>query len=466
MEEKKTGDARRETLLCKDKNGWDRISPEDRAAVMPYAEGYKAFMDAAKTEREAVIETIRMARAAGFVPLERGKALKAGDKVYRINRGKALMLAVIGNQPLEAGTRITAAHIDNPRLDLKPNPLYEDADMAFFKTHYYGGIKKYQWPTIPLAIHGVVCLKDGSTVEIRIGEKDDEPMLVITDLLIHLAGDQMKKPLAEAIPGESLNVLLGSIPLENDEGADRVKLAIMILLNEKYGITEEDFRSAELCMVPAWKARDAGLDRSMIGAFGHDDRVCAYSALTPILEEDTPEYTSVCVLADKEEIGSVGVSGMMSTFFETFMDDLCEAQGGKLKICLENSLCLSADVTAAMDPNFPEVSERRNEAKLNGGTAICKYTGSRGKSGASDASAELMARVRSILDGDGVIWQTTELGKVDQGGGGTVAGYMANRNIDTVDIGVPVLCMHAPMELVSKLDLYMTMRAMRAFYLA
>ena len=464
--EKKT-DERRKELLMERKNGYDRLTDADKAAIGPFAAKYMAFLDAAKTEREAVTETVRLAREAGFRPYERGQAVRPGDKVYRVNRNKAITLAVIGQKPLAEGVRIAAAHIDNPRLDLKPNPLYEDGEMAYFKTHYYGGIKKYHWPVIPLAIHGVVAKKDGSVVTVNIGEAEDDPVLVITDLLIHLASDQLRKSLAEGIPAENLNVLLGSMPLEGDEGADRVKLAVMILLHEKYGITEADFQSAELCVTPAGRAREVGLDRSMIGGFGHDDRVCSYAALAPLLEEDrVPLYTSVCTLADKEEIGSEGVTGMQSAFFDTFIEDLCQAQGGQLRACYEASKCLSADVTNAFDPMFAEVHDQRNNARANYGAAICKYTGARGKSGASDASAELMGWLRRVLEDRGVIWQTAELGKVDQGGGGTVAVYMAKRNIDTVDIGVPVLSMHAPFEVVTKLDLYMTMRAMEAFYQA
>lgn len=464
-QEKKT-DARRETLLRAPKNGYDRLSEPDAAAVGPYAAGYMAFLNAAKTEREAASETVRLAEAAGFRFYERGQALQPGDKIYRVNRNKAVTLAVIGKKPLSEGAHIAAAHIDSPRLDLKPVPLYEDSGMAYFKTHYYGGIKKYQWPTIPLALHGVVALKDDSVITITIGEADDDPVFTVTDLLPHLAADQLKKSMANGIPGENLNILIGGVPLAGDEGADRVKLAVMILLNERYGLTEDDFQSAELTVVPAWRARDVGLDRSFIGAYGHDDRACAYAALTSLLRCNLPAYTAVCTLADKEEIGSVGVSGMQSAFFDTFMDDLCDARGCVLKACLENAICLSTDVTNAYDPIYGEVSDSRNSAKVNYGVAVCKYTGARGKVGSSDASAELMAKVRRIFDNGNVVWQTAELGKVDQGGGGTVAAYMANRNIDTVDAGVPVLSMHAPFEIVSKLDLYMTMKAMQAFYKA
>uniref|UniRef100_UPI00307975C0 aminopeptidase n=2 Tax=Oscillospiraceae TaxID=216572 RepID=UPI00307975C0 len=349
----------------------------------------------------------------------------------------------------------------------KPNPLYEDGELAYFKTHYYGGIRKYQWVTIPLELHGVVALRDGASVQVNIGGGADDPRLVITDLLPHLGAEQNKKPLAEAIPAETLNLLLGSEPIGDAEESGRVKLAVMKLLNEKYGITEDDFTSAELEAVPAVKATDIGLDRSMIGAYGHDDRVCAYAALRALLDlEGTPAKTAVCVLADKEEIGSDGVTGMQSAAFDTFMEDLCESQGAAVRVCFEKSFCLSADVTAAYDPNFSDVYEKRNAAYLNYGIGLCKYTGARGKSGASDADAETVAYIRNLFDEAGVIWQIAELGKVDAGGGGTVAMYMANRNITTLDAGVPVLSMHAPFETVSKLDCYETYKGMKAVFQA
>ena len=389
--------------------------------------------------------------------------LKPGDKVYYNNRGKSILLAVMGSKPLSEGVNICASHIDSPRMDLKPNPLYEDGELAYLKTHYYGGIKKYQWTAIPLALHGTVCRKDGTAVEVVIGEADTDPVLMISDLLPHLAADQMKKTLAEGIVGEQLNVIIGSEPLTG-EGSELVKLHMMKLLNEKYGIRETDFTSAELTVVPAGKCREVGLDRSLLGAYGHDDRVCAYASLVPVLEMGTPERTAVCVLADKEEIGSVGISGMQSQVSEYVMEMLCDSQNVKLRQCFANSFCLSADVSNAFDPNFPETCDRRNNSMVNYGVAICKYTGSRGKGGASDASAEAMSHVRTALERNNVIWQTATLGKVDQGGGGTVAAYMANRNIVTVDAGVPVLSMHAPIELVSKLDCYMTMLACKAIY--
>ena len=460
-----TTDELRESLLYAPKNGYSEYTPEKREAMNEYCKRYAAFMNACKTEREATAWATRAAEAHGFKPAVPGMEVKPGDKIYMNNRGKSFLIAVIGTEPMSEGANICAAHVDSPRLDLKPQPLYEDSEIAYFKTHYYGGIKKYQWACVPLAIHGVVCKKDGSEVTVTIGEDENDPILVVSDLLIHLAADQMKKTLAEGIIGEQLNVILGTEPLEG-EGSDLVKLNIMRLLNEKYGMVEGDFRTAELTVVPAGKCREVGLDRSLLGAYGHDDRVCAYAELESILDLPTPKHTAVCILADKEEIGSVGISGMQSHAFEYFMEILCDGQGVKLSQCFANSFCLSADVSNAFDPNFAETCDRRNNSALNYGVSICKYTGARGKSGASDASAEAMQHVRSTLDAAGVKWQIATLGKVDQGGGGTVAAYMANRNIVTVDAGVPVLCMHAPMELVSKLDCYETMLACRAIYLA
>lgn len=454
-----------ENLMYTPKNGFDRLSAEERAEITAYCRRYMDFMDKAKTEREAVTETIRIAEAHGFQEFTYGMVLKPGDKVYANNRGKAIIFAVIGEKSLAEGCHIAAAHCDSPRLDLKPNPLTETAEMAYLKTHYYGGIKKYQWTTTPLAIHGVMSLQDGTVQTVCIGEDDSDPVFYVTDLLIHLSADQMKKSMAEGIAGEQLQVLVGTEPIQGEEG-DRVKQNVMQLLHEKYGVTEEDFLSAELTMVPAGKARDVGLDRSMIAAYGHDDRVCAYAEFEPLLTIGVPTYTAVCILADKEEIGSVGVSGMQSQHFECFMEDLCDGQGVKLRHCFANSVCLSADVSNAFDPMFAETCDKQNNSRLNYGIALCKYTGSRGKSGASDASSELFNKIRTLFNQETVFWQTAELGKVDQGGGGTVACYMANRNIETLDAGVPVLCMHAPMEIVSKVDTYMTMKGMRAFYLA
>ena len=460
-----TNEELRQSLLAAPKNGYATLTDEQRAEMNDYCKRYAAFMDACKTEREATDWTVATAEAHGFKALTAGMALNPGDKVYYNNRGKSIILAVMGSESLAKGANICAAHVDSPRLDVKPNPLYEDSEIAYLKTHYYGGVRKYQWPTVPLALHGVVYRKDGNVVNVTIGEEDSDPILMISDLLPHLAADQNKKPLAEGITGEQLNVIMGSEPITG-EGSDMVKLHVMKLLNEKYGLIEEDFLSAELTIVPAGKCRELGLDRSLLAAYGHDDRVCAFAEIEPLLSMGTPTHTAVCILADKEEIGSVGVSGMLSMAFEYFMEILCDSQNVKLMECFANSFCLSADVSNAFDPNFPEVSDRRNNSQLNYGVAICKYTGSRGKGGASDASAEAMGHVRSVLDAAGVRWQIATLGKVDQGGGGTVAAYMANRNIVTVDAGVPVMCMHAPMEIVSKLDCYMTMLACKAIYLA
>ena len=455
----------RKSLFAEKKNGYARITPEQKEEMNAYCKRYAAFMDASKTEREATAWAVAEAEKYGFVPFVPGMEVKPGDKIYYNNRGKAIALAVIGTESLAKGSNICAAHVDSPRMDLKPNPLYEDAEIAYFKTHYYGGIKKYQWPTVELALHGVVCKKDGTTVTITIGEDLEDPVLMISDLLPHLAADQMQKTAGKVIEGEQLNIILGTEPLEG-EGSDMVKLHIMKLLNEKYGIVESDFLSAELNIVPAGKCREVGLDRSLLSAYGHDDRVCAYAELEALFTIPTPTKTAVCILADKEEIGSVGVSGMQSAYFEHFMGGLCDAQGVKLEDCFANSFCLSADVSNAFDPNWPETCDRRNNSNLNYGISICKYTGSRGKGGASDASAEAMCHIRKTFDDAGVIWQIATLGKVDQGGGGTVAAYMANRNIVTVDAGVPVLSMHAPLELVSKLDCYETMLACKAIYLA
>ena len=452
-------------ILLERVNGYDVISDEQRKEMEDYCSQYIDFMNAAKTERECVVECIKLAEAKGFKPYVQGMELKPGDKVYYNNHGKAIALAVIGKEPLEKGINICAAHVDSPRMDLKPNPLYEDSEIAFFKTHYYGGVKKYQWVALPLALHGVVVRKDGSSVTVTVGEDENDPVLMISDLLPHLAAGQMEKTAGKVIGGEQLNVILGTEPIEG-EGSDLVKLNIMKWLNEKYGIIEEDFLSAELNIVPAGKAREVGFDRSLIAAYGHDDRVCAYCELEAMFTIDVPNKTAVCILADKEEIGSVGLTGMKSHYFEHFIDGLCRGQGSNMHDCLANSFCLSADVSNAFDPNFPEVSDRRNNAKVNYGVSIMKYTGSRGKGGASDASAEVMGYIRSTLDNAGVIWQIATLGAVDVGGGGTVAAFMAERNIATVDAGVPVLSMHAPWELVSKLDCWETMLACKAVYLA
>ena len=461
MEEKK--DYRAE-LFYEQKNGYDSLSLEGREAMDAYCEGYKRYLNESRTERESVRNAIELAEAEGFTEYVPGMALKTGDKVYYSNRGKALLLAVMGSEPMSAGAVVTAAHVDSPRLDLKQLPLYEDNELAFFKTHYYGGIKKYQWTAIPLEIHGAVALKSGEVIDVVIGRDSGDPQLMVSDLLPHLAGEQMAKKLGEAIKAESMNILVGSAPYD-DDGKDRVKLAVMSILNSQYGITEEDLVSSELYAVPAFDVRDIGLDRSLIGGYGHDDRVCAYAELKALFDlEGAPRRTAVCILADKEETGSDGVSGMKSQAFEWFMNKLCKATGSELDDCFAHSICISADVTAAFDPNYPDVSEKRNAAKLNYGVGLHKFTGARGKSGTNDAPAELVAFMRRVLGEKNVQWQMCELGKVDQGGGGTVAMYMGNRNIATIDAGVPVLSMHAPFEVVAKYDCYMTYLCMKAVY--
>ena len=453
----------REKLFFEQKNGYDLIGTDERIKVEQYCQEYMDFLDNSRMEREAVRNAVALAKEHGFAEFVPGIDIKPGMKLYKNNRGKALMLAVVGKRPLSEGAVIAGAHVDSPRLDLKQVTMYESDEMCYFKTHYYGGIKKYQWVTIPLELHGAVVLKSGEVINVVIGREPGEPKFVITDLLPHLAADQMKKTMAEGFTGEGLNILIGSAPYA-DDGKDRVKLAVMSLLNDMYGITEEDFLSAELAAVPAFDVCEIGLDRSLIGGYGHDDRVCAFAELKAIFDVEAPESTCVCILADKEETGSDGVTGMQSAAFDCFMEDLCAAQGVELRRCYEKSFCISADVTNAYDPLYPDVSEKRSDAKINYGVGICKFTGARGKSGTSDASAEVVAYLRRLFAENNVIWQLAELGKVDQGGGGTIAKFMANRNIDTIDAGVPVLSMHAPFEVVAKLDCYMTYKACLAAY--
>ena len=453
----------REKLFFEQKNGYDLIGTDERIKVEQYCQEYMDFLDNSRMEREAVRNAVALAKEHGFAEFVPGIDIKPGMKLYKNNRGKALMLAVVGKRPLSEGAVIAGAHVDSPRLDLKQVTMYESDEMCYFKTHYYGGIKKYQWVTIPLELHGAVVLKSGEVINVVIGREPGEPKFVITDLLPHLAADQMKKTMAEGFTGEGLNILIGSAPYA-DDGKDRVKLAVMSLLNDMYGITEEDFLSAELAAVPAFDVCEIGLDRSLIGGYGHDDRVCAFAELKAIFDVEAPESTCVCILADKEETGSDGVTGMQSAAFDCFMEDLCAAQGVELRRCYEKSFCISADVTNAYDPLYPDVSEKRSDAKINYGVGSCKFTGARGKSGTSDASAEVVAYLRRLFAENNVIWQLAELGKVDQGGGGTIAKFMANRNIDTIDAGVPVLSMHAPFEVVAKLDCYMTYKACLAAY--
>lgn len=456
-------DDMRKELFYEQKNGYGLIGSEERLELEDYCRDYMAFLNDSRTEREAVKNAIAMAEECGFREYVPGMELKPGMKLYRNNRGKALMLAVIGKDDLSHGAVIAGAHVDAPRLDLKQIPMYESDEMCYFRTHYYGGIKKYQWVTIPLELHGVVALKSGEVLDVSIGREPDEPKFVITDLLPHLAADQMKKTMKEGITGEGMQILIGSVPYA-DEGKDRVKLAVLSILKDMYDIDEEDFLSAELTAVPAYEVCEIGLDRSLIGGYGHDDRVCAYAELKAIFDVEEPRRTCVCILADKEETGSDGVSGMQSAAFDCFMEDLCQSQGVALRRCYEKSFCLSADVSNAYDPLYPEVSEKRSEAKINYGMGISKFTGARGKSGTSDASAELVAYLRRLFADNSVVWQLCELGKVDQGGGGTIAMFMANRNIDTIDAGVPVLSMHAPFEVVAKFDCYMTYKGVLAAY--
>lgn len=463
MEEKSIGKVLKEQLCFQPKNMGDVLSDEEIRQAYEFCEGYKAFLSGAKTEREAVTFLLTALEENGYVPFDPNKSYQPGDKIYYNNRGKSLIMAVIGTEPIENGVNLVASHIDSPRLDLKPRPLYEEAQLGLFKTHYYGGIKKYQWTAIPLALHGVVLTRDGRKVTVSIGEDFDDPVFCVTDLLPHLAADQMKRSLQDGIRGEELNVLVGSLPFKDDEVSERVKLNLIRLLNQKYGIVEADFLTAELEMVPAFPAKDLGLDRSFVGSYGQDDRVCAYTSFMAAIECESPKRTLITVFADKEEIGSDGNTGLHSSFLKYFIADLAKTYGVEGRTVLSHSRCLSADVNAGFDPTFPEVAERNNTAYLNYGVVISKYTGARGKSGTSDASAEFMATVRDILNGEDVIWQVAELGKVDQGGGGTVAQYIANLDVDVVDVGVPVLSMHAPFEVTAKLDVYMTYRAFAAF---
>lgn len=457
-------DEMKEKLFYEPKHASTVIGEAEIDNADSFCEGYKDFLDNAKTEREAAARIITLAKKAGYQEFIPGEKYTAGEKIYYNNRNKSVILCVIGKRSIIDGVKIAAAHIDSPRLDLKPNPLYEDSSLALFKTHYYGGVKKYQWTAIPLALHGAVVLRDGTTVNVCVGEDDDDPKFVITDLLPHLGGEQNKRTLREGIRGEELNVLVGSRPFNNDSGAEAVKLNILNILYEKYGFTEADFLSAELEAVPAFKACDIGFDRSMIGSYGHDDRVCAYPAVMAALDAENPDFTVMAVLTDKEETGSDGNTGLNSSYMTYFINYLAAMEGYDGYEVLRKSECLSADVTAAFDPTFPDVMERRNSAFINKGVAVMKYTGSGGKGGTSDASAEFMGKVRAMLDNADVVWQVGELGKVDAGGGGTVAKYVANLDIDVVDIGVPVLSMHAPFETVSKLDVYMAYRAFSEFF--
>ncbi len=455
----------KEKLFMSDKKGISTISEKEINTADEFCSGYKKFLDNSPVEREAVKYSLKLAKENGFVEFEQDKKYNAGDKVYFINRGKAIALAVIGKNGTKNGVKLAIAHIDSPRVDLKPNPLYEDNNLAYFKTHYYGGIKKYQWTVMPLALYGTVVKLDGTKVDINVGADEAEPCFCITDLLPHLAREQAQKKLGQAIEGENLNVLIGSRPLDTeDEESELVKLNVMKILNEKYGIREDDFLSAELCFVPAQKSRDVGFDRGLIGGYGHDDKVCAYPALKAALDCEMPESTCITYLTDKEETGSDGNTGMQSDFLRYFIYDLAKADGEEGYRVLSKSKCLSADVNAAFDPIYASAYEAKNSSYINRGVIISKYTGHGGKYDTSDASAEYMGEIRSILEENKIMWQVGELGKVDIGGGGTIAKYVANMNVDVVDLGVPVLSMHAPFELVSKVDVYEAYRAFLAFY--
>lgn len=458
-----------EKLCYKNENAFSKQTDKQKAEIFEFCEDYRKFITAAKTEREFCESAVRELEKAGFVSLESKKLLKAGDKVYTVNRGKGVMAVVIGREDITDGVNIVGAHIDSPRLDLKPNPLYEDGGMALFKTHYYGGIKKYQWTAMPLAIHGVAALADGTQIKIVVGEDEKDPVFCVSDLLPHLAVAQMSKKLSEAISGENLNVLVGNIGCDDPDIKEGVKFAVLKLLNEKYDIVEEDLLSSEIEVVPAFGARDIGFDRSVIGGYGQDDRVCAYTALRAVMEMKEPEHTSVCLLVDKEEVGSMGATGMQSRHFENVMAKICsmcksDYNDITLRETLSNSTCLSADVGTAFDPNYPDVSEKKNCAIFGGGLVLTKYTGSRGKGGASDACAELVAKIRRIFNDNDVKWQMGELGKVDCGGGGTIAQFVANLDIDVIDAGVPLLSMHSPFELSNKLDVFMAYKGYREFY--
>ena len=451
------------------KNIWDTCSKDDRTFAYEFAEEYKKFLDLAKTERECVITAVESVESLGFVDIGTVETLKPGDKVYKSVRGKGIAMAVIGRKPLRDGLNLVGAHIDAPRLDLKPIPLYEESDLVFFKTHYYGGIKKYQWAAIPLAIHGIVVKNDGTTVTITVGEDPTDPVLTITDLLPHLGAEQMGRKASDVIKGEELNILIGGLPYPDPETSGRFKLAMLQLLNSRYGIFEKDLVTAELEIVPAYPARDVGLDASMIGAYAQDDRVCSFTALAAVCDMEAPQRTAVCILFDKEEIGSEGNTGAQSRQYENFLFELLVKSGSgreplDRQIMLENCKLLSADVTNAFDPTFASVSDAKNNSYLGRGICLVKYVGSRGKSGTSDANSEFFAEVVRSFEKNGIPWQTGELGKVDMGGGGTIAKYFANLGMEVIDCGVPVLSMHSPFEITSKIDVYFTYLAYKAFF--
>lgn len=464
---KKEIDELKKKLFNSKENGWLELNNNTKQDVFSYAKGYINYLNNSKTEREIISSSKKIAEENGFQNIEKVKELKVGDKIYYINREKSMYLAIIGKEDIEKGLNIIGAHADSPRLDLKPNPLYEDSELAFFKTHYYGGIKKYQWTTIPLAIHGVIVKSNGEKTEVRIGEDENDPIFTITDLLPHLAQDQMEKKLKNGIDGEDLNLLVGSIPYDK-EVSEAVKLNILNILNEKYGITEVDFTSSELELVPAMPCRSMGFDNSMVAGYGQDDKICVYASLTALMKIEKPKRTSVCIISDKEEIGSMGNTGMESHVFDTFVAEILNKMGINKPNLLDKVFCnskmLSADVDAALDPIYSSVSERNNASYLGKGVGLNKYTGARGKSGASDANAEFVAEVRNIFEKNNVRYQVSELGKVDVGGGGTIAYILANKGVDVIDCGVPILSMHSPYEVSSKFDLYSAYQGYMAFW--
>ena len=458
----------KEKLFQKKENGWDELDESQKEEAFKLSDNYMNFLNHAKTEREFVVQATKLARENGYKDIMEFEKLQPGDKIYFINRSKSMYLAIIGTESIENGMHIIGSHIDSPRLDLKPNPLYEDSELAYFKTHYYGGIKKYQWTTIPLAIHGVIVKSNGEKITINIGEDENDPIFTITDLLPHLAQEQMEKKLKNGVEGENLNLLIGSIPYDSKDTEEKVKLNILRILNEKYGVVEADLQSAELELIPAFKARSLGFDRGMVAAYGQDDKVCAYSALAAMMETENVKNTAVCILSDKEEIGSMGNTGMESHMFDFFISEILNKLGINRPNLLDKVFCfskmLSSDVDAGFDPIFANVSDRTNAGYMGHGISVNKYTGARGKSGASDANAEYVAWVRNVFDKNNVKYQLSELGKVDVGGGGTIAYILANKGVDVIDCGVPVLSMHSPYEVTSKFDIYSAFNAYKAFW--
>lgn len=462
------GEDLKEKLFYKKENGWEKLDVREKENIFNFAKGYMNFLNKAKTEREFIAESVKVARENGYKDLSEYSNLKAGDKVYFVNREKSMYLAIIGEEKMENGLHIIGSHVDSPRLDLKPNPLYEDTGFAYFKTHYYGGIKKYQWTTIPLSLHGVIIKANGEKITVNIGEDENDPIFTITDLLPHLAQDQMEKKLKNGVEGEDLQLLIGSIPFEDEKVSEKVKLNILNILNQKYGIVEADLLSSELEVVPAFKARSLGFDGSMVAAYGQDDKICAYTSLSAMMTLESVKNTAVCILSDKEEIGSMGNTGMESHVFDYFISELLNKTGENRPNLLDKVFCyskmLSSDVDAGYDPLYASVSDKLNAGFLGKGISLNKYTGARGKSGASDANAEYVAWIRNILDKNEIKYQIAELGKVDIGGGGTIAYILANKGVDVIDCGVPVLSMHAPYEVTSKFDVYSAYKTYKAFW--